>query len=58
MSSAAMDQKVKGLHEIEDLIGKAIKKVGAKKEKDLCRYLPVAGAYMHHFTLRLSLIHI
>ncbi len=39
--------------ELEDLIGKAIKKIGGKKENDLCRYLPMtSGGYMHHFTLR------
>lgn len=39
--------------EIEDLITKAIKKIGGKKENDLCRYLPMTtGGYMHHFTLR------
>jgi hypothetical protein len=43
----------KSLAEIEDLIGKAIKKVGGKKENDLCRFLPMSsGGYMHHFTLR------
>jgi len=39
--------------ELEDLIGKAIKKINGKKENDLCRYLPMTtGGYMHHFTLR------
>jgi len=39
--------------ELEDLIHKAIKKIGGKKENDLCRYLPMTtGGYMHHFTLR------
>ena len=39
--------------ELEDLIHKAIKKLGGKKENDLCRYLPMSsGGYMHHFTLR------
>ncbi len=39
--------------DLEDLIGKAIKKIGGKKENDLCRYLPMTtGGYMHHFTLR------
>lgn len=43
----------KSLREIEDVIGRAIKKVGGKKENDLCRYLPMtSGGYMHHFTLR------
>jgi hypothetical protein len=39
--------------ELEDLISNAIKKIGGKKENDLCRYLPMqSGGYMHHFTLR------
>ncbi len=38
---------------IDDVISKAIKKVGAKKENELCKYLPMkTGGYMHHFTLR------
>jgi hypothetical protein len=46
-------QKTKSLKELEDVISKAIKKIGASKEKDLCRYLPTSsGGYMHHFTLR------
>ena len=43
----------KQLKEIEDVIAKAIKKVGAKKENELCKYLPMtSGGYMHHFTLK------
>ena len=43
----------KNLKEIEEVISKAIKKVGARKENDLCKYIPVnTGGYMHHFTLR------
>lgn len=43
----------KSLKEVEDVIVKAIKKVGAKKENELCKYLPMtSGGYMHHFTLR------
>lgn len=38
---------------IEDLISKAIRKIGGRKESELCRYLPMkTGGYMHHFTLR------
>lgn len=38
---------------LDSLINNAIKKIGGKKENDLCRYIPVAtGGYMHHFTLR------
>lgn len=48
-----VDQKGKTLQEIEETIAKAIKKIGGKKENDLCKYLPMdAGGYMHHFTFR------
>lgn len=41
------------IKDLETLIGQAIKKIGARKENDICRYLPVsAGGYMHHFTMR------
>ncbi|CCB92140.1 putative uncharacterized protein, partial [Waddlia chondrophila 2032/99] len=40
-------------HELENLIDSAIKKVGGKKENDICRYLPTgSGGYIHHFTMR------
>jgi hypothetical protein len=40
-------------HETEDLIKKALKKIGGNKEKDICKYLPAeTEGYMHHFTLR------
>src|SRR5690349_18674150 len=43
----------KGFKEVEEVIAKAIKKLGAKKENELCKYLPMkSGGYMHHFTLR------
>ncbi len=45
--------KPKSLKEIEEVISKAIKKVGASKENELCKYLPMtSGGYMHHFTLK------
>jgi hypothetical protein len=48
-----MESKTKNLREIEDVISRAIKKVGGKKENDLCRFIPMSsGGYMHHFTLR------
>lgn len=48
-----LGHRPKSLKEIEDVIAKAIKKVGAKKENELCKYLPMtSGGYMHHFTLR------
>jgi hypothetical protein len=38
---------------IEEVIAKAVKKIGGKKENELCKYLPMkSGGYMHHFTLR------
>jgi hypothetical protein len=43
----------KGFKEVEEVIAKAIKRLGAKKENELCKYLPMkSGGYMHHFTLR------
>jgi hypothetical protein len=48
-----METKMKNSKEIEDLILKAVKKIGGKKENELCKYLPMkTGGYMHHFTLR------
>lgn len=48
-----VEQKGKSLKELEEIISKAIKKVGGNKENDLCKYLPMeSGGYMHHFTLR------
>jgi predicted metal-dependent hydrolase len=45
--------KTKALNDLEDVISKAIKKVGGRKENDLCKYLPMSsGGYMHHFTLK------
>jgi hypothetical protein len=39
--------------ELDELINAAVKKVGARKENDLCHYLPMStGGYMHHFTMR------
>ena len=44
---------MKSLKEVEEVIAKAIKKIGARKENELCKYLPMkTGGYMHHFTLR------
>lgn len=39
--------------QLETLINQAVKKVGGKKENDICRYLPIGtGGYIHHFTMR------
>jgi hypothetical protein len=49
----SLESKVKSLREIEEVIAKAIKKTGVRKENDLCRFIPMTtGGYMHHFTLR------
>jgi hypothetical protein len=46
------EQSTKNMN-VEDVITKAIRKLGAKKENELCKYLPMkSGGYMHHFTLR------
>jgi len=48
-----LEMETKKSKEIEEVIAKAIKKVGAKKENELCKYLPgEKGGYMHHFTMR------
>jgi hypothetical protein len=48
-----LEHRTKNFREIEEIISKAIKKVGGRKENDLCKYLPMSsGGYMHHFTLR------
>jgi hypothetical protein len=45
--------EIKKKEELEKLIEKAIKKIRASKENELCKYLPgETGGYMHHFTLR------
>lgn len=39
--------------QLENLIHQAAKKISAKKENDICRYLPSSsGGYIHHFTMR------
>ena len=46
-------QKGRSLKELEEIISKAIQKVGGAKENDLCKFLPMeSGGYRHHFTLR------
>lgn len=41
------------IRDLEQTISTAIKKIGARKENDICRYLPVStGGYIHHFTMR------
>ncbi len=48
-----IDSKAKITKDIDDVIARAIKKIGARKENELCKYLPMkSGGYMHHFTLR------
>ena len=39
--------------QLEQIIQAAIRKIGGRKENDICRYLPVnTGGYIHHFTMR------
>lgn len=39
--------------QLDNLIHAAVKKIGGKKENDICHYLPVpTGGYIHHFTMR------
>ncbi len=53
MTSTSQESKLKELKELDSVITKAIKKVGGRKENDLCKYIPVSsGGYIHHFTLR------
>lgn len=52
-TSAKETPRPKSLGEVEEIIAKAIKKVGGRKENDLCKFIPASsGGYMHHFTLR------
>ena len=51
MNQAVAEKKP--LAELEDILARAIKKVGAKRENDICRYIPMTtGGYMHHFTMK------
>lgn len=53
MQHSSPSNTMKNMNEIEDIISKAIKKVGGRKENDLCRFIPMtSGGYMHHFTLK------
>jgi hypothetical protein len=40
--------------QLDAAINQAVKKIGAKKENDICRYLPSPNGvgYIHHFTMR------
>jgi hypothetical protein len=44
---------IKSLKEIEEIISHAITKVRARRENDICHYIPMtSGGYMHHLTLK------
>lgn len=44
--------KVDNKH-LDALVERAMKKVGARKENDICRYIPgPKGGYIHHFSMR------
>lgn len=51
-----LEQKVFNIHpltkKLDESINHALKKVGGNSENVICRYLPMNGGYMHHFTLR------
>jgi hypothetical protein len=49
-----MTQNKIDLKALDALIQTAAKKVGAKKENDICRYIPspTGIGYIHHFTMR------
>ena len=50
--STQKNTKANGI-QLETLISTAVKKIDAKKENDICRYLPVeTGGYIHHFTMQ------
>lgn len=39
--------------QLDNLIAQAVKKIGGKKENDICHYLPSeTEGYIHHFTMR------
>ncbi|MBS0622943.1 MAG: hypothetical protein JSR80_08345 [Verrucomicrobia bacterium] len=44
--------KLQTSEELEQLIDKALKKIQGDQENDICKFLPMDGGYMHHFTLR------
>lgn len=47
------EEEIKMAQALDELIRQAVRKIGGKKENDICRYLPVeTGGYMHHFTMR------
>ena len=48
------EKQSKKFKHLEDVIARAIKKVGVRQENELCKYIPAidASGYMHHFTLK------
>lgn len=47
------EEEIKTVKALEDKIRQAVRKIGGRKENDICRYLPIdTGGYMHHFTMR------
>ena len=52
MTVAQKEEQTK-THNIDELVTKAMRKISARKENELCKYLPMkSGGYMHHFTFR------
>lgn len=51
--SQTQDKSRGDVKSLESLMQAAVKKIGGRKENDLCRYLPIStGGYIHHFTMR------
>lgn len=49
----AYTQEKNDIKHLDTLIHQAVKKIGGRKENDICRYLPIGtGGYIHHFTMR------
>lgn len=49
----AANQSKSDEKQLDTLIAEAVKKIGGKKENDICHYLPSdTEGYIHHFTMR------
>lgn len=51
MKTQGLESEKKPLQDLEDVIARALKKVGSHDEDEIRHYLPMpGGGYMHHFT--------
>ncbi len=48
--TAIKEKEKHALHNLEDCISRAMNKVKAQKEADLCKYLPSDNGRLHHFS--------